>query len=40
MRPLKRAPVSKPRSAAGFRGQVAKTKGANFMQVRRGGIRF
>ena len=40
MKPVRRGPVSKGHSAAKFRHQVSKTKGANFAQVRRGGIRF
>lgn len=40
MRPLKRSGVSKHRSAKRFRKQARRTKGANFQQVMRGGIRF
>lgn len=40
MRPLRRKPVNKRRSARKFRGQSRRTKGANMAQVMRGGIRF
>lgn len=40
MRPLKRRPVNKRRSARSFRKQSGRTAGANMKQVARGGIRF
>jgi len=40
MRPLRRGGVNKRKSARKFRGQSARTKGANMSQVMRGGIRF
>lgn len=40
MRPLKRRPVHKGKSARRFRKQSLRTKGANMAQVMRGGIRF
>lgn len=40
MRPLRRGGVNKRKSARKFRGQAARTKGANMSQVMRGGIRF
>lgn len=40
MRPSRRRPVSKGKSARGFRRQAAHTKAANVMQVSRGGIRL
>lgn len=40
MRPLKRKPVNKYRSAKKFKRHAHKTKGANVAQVMRGGIRF
>jgi hypothetical protein len=39
MRPLKRKPANKYKSAKKFRNQTKRTKSANF-QVMRGGIRF
>lgn len=41
MRPLRRKPVNKHRSARSFRKQSQRTKGANMSgPVMRGGIRF
>lgn len=40
MRPSRRHGVNKGKSARKFRGQSHRTKGANFQQVMRGGIRF
>lgn len=40
MRPLYRSGVSKGRSAARFRGQVKRTKGANISGPMRGGWRL
>lgn len=40
MRPLKRKPVSKFKSAKKFRSQSRRTKGANVTSVMRGGIRL
>nr|QJB19384.1 MAG: hypothetical protein [Microvirus sp.] len=41
MRPLSRSNVSKSRSAAQFRGNVGRTKGANIVVApMRGGIRL
>lgn len=40
MRPSRRRPVSKRKSARKFRRQARRTKGANMAQVMRGGIRF
>lgn len=40
MRPSRRRPVSKHKSAKKFRKQARRTKGANMAQVMRGGIRF
>lgn len=40
MRPLRRKPLNKRKSAKSFRRQSRRTKGANLAQVMRGGIRF
>lgn len=40
MRPLKRRPVSKRRSARSFRKQSRRTKGRNVIGPMRGGIRL
>lgn len=40
MRPSRRRPVSKVRSARKFRSQVGRTKAVNFKGVMRGGIRL
>jgi len=40
MRPSRRGGVNKRKSAKSFRKQSRYTKGANFSQVMRGGIRF
>lgn len=40
MRPTRRRPANKQKSARKFRKQSRRTKGANLGQVMRGGIRF
>lgn len=40
MRPSRRHPVSKSRSARKFRSQAARTKGANLVMPMRGGWRL
>ena len=40
MRPLARSGANKRRSAARFRGNVSRTKGANLAQPMRGGWRL
>ena len=40
MRPVKRMPVNKSRSAKKFRRQSVHTKAANVQVVPRGGLRF
>lgn len=40
MKPVKRVPVNKSRSAAKFRSHVSRTKGANVAGPMRGGIRL
>lgn len=40
MKPLKRKPVSKNRSAKKFRGQTRRTKARNMVGPMRGGIRL
>lgn len=40
MRPIRRKPVSKFRSAGKFRRQTTRTKAANFQGPMRGGIRL
>lgn len=40
MRPLKRSPVNKHRSARSFRQHSKRTKAANMKGPMRGGIRF
>lgn len=40
MRPLRRKPVKKSRSARKFRGHVGRTKSVNMKAVMRGGIRL